>query len=346
MLSASTLLLTLLGCQVIDMVKEQLGGAVSDPAAEADALLATGDVAGAVDAYEAALLADPTNVDAAVGVAYGAFLSDDLERADEVLAGAEAHAGERLGEIKLRRALVALATGDDSLREHAEASGTPAGKVLVAELLLADGEQDEAAEVLGTLRDSPGVLGDTARGYLALLEDPDPSVAGLAENYALWALGERSVAVRSVEEVVQAMPEDSERKSAELLLWAGRAVGEGETQVASNLLEAITFPPPGQAWRVMATRAIITCADVKNDETVSSEDCLAGFTELEGKAPADGLLHARATAAMLAGDADLAAELLPDHPNAASAMAALSSGNADLARQLAPSGLLAEHIGR
>jgi hypothetical protein len=237
-----------------------------------------------------------------------------------------------------------LASGDDAVGEHAEASGLPAGKVLMAELALADGEQDEAVELLSGVREIPGPVGDAADGYLTLLEDPDPSVAGLAENYALWALGERSVAVRSVEEVVKAMPEDSDRKATELLLWAGRAVSEGETQVASNLLEAISFPPPGQAWRVMATRAIITCADVSSGDG-DPEACVAGFEDLEGKAPADGLLHARATAAMLAGDGNLAGQLLPDHPNAASAMAAFNSGDADLARQLAPSGLLSEHIG-
>lgn len=344
MLSASTLLLTLLGCQVVDMVKEQISGTSADPVAEADALLATGDVTGALAGYEAALAADPADVDAAVGVAFGAYLADDLERADEVLAAAEPNAGERVGEIKLRRALVALASGDDSVGEHAEASGLPAGKVLLAELALADGEQDEAVGLLTGVRETPGPVGDAADGYLTLLEDPDPSVAGLAENYALWALGERSVAVRSVEEVVKAMPEDSDRKATELLLWAGRAVSEGETQVASNLLEAISFPPPGQAWRVMATRAIITCADVANGDG-DPEACVAGFDELEGKAPADGLLHARATAAMLAGDGNLSGRLLPDHPNAASAMAAYNSGDADLARQLAPSGLLSEHIG-
>jgi hypothetical protein len=345
MLTACTLLLALLGCQVVDMVKEQISGTSADPVAEADSLLATGDVPGAIAGYEAALASDPTNVEAAVGVAYGAYLADDLGRADEVLASAEANAGERLGEIKLRRALVALASGDDSLRDHAEASGLPAGTLLVAELALADGEQEEAVELLTPLRDAAGPVGDAADGYLTLLEDPDPSVAGLAENYALWALGERSVAVRSVEEVVKAMPEDSDRKATELLIWAGRAVSEGETQVASNLLEAISFPPPGQAWRVMATRAIITCADVVTEDS-TPEDCLAGFAELEGKAPADGLLHARATAAMLSGDGNLTAQLLPEHPNAASAMAALNSGDAELARQLAPSGLLAEHIGR
>ena len=56
----------------------------------------------------------------------------------------------------------------------AEASGLPAGKVLLAELALADGEQDEAVGLLTGVRETPGPVGDAADGYLTLLEDPDP----------------------------------------------------------------------------------------------------------------------------------------------------------------------------
>jgi len=328
-------LLSMTACFVMDMIGGDDGAALQ----AADAKLSSGDVAGAVLDFETVLAADPQNVDAAVGVAYGAYVSGDLGRADSVLASVEANAGERLGEIKLRRALVALADGDtDALREHAAASNTPAGKVLVAEVALADGEREEAIVLLKEASGAGGAVGDAADGYIALLEDDDPSVQGLAENYALWALGARSVAVKSVEEVVKSLPDDSDRKSEELLLWAGRAAGEGETLVASSLLESISFPPPGQAWRVPATRAIIDCADGEH------EVCLGSFDELEGKAPADGLLHARATAAMLVDDADVVEQLLPEHPNAASALAAAMAGNDSMARSLAPSGLLAEHL--
>ncbi len=332
---AFPLLLALAGC---DMVSGLLGGGDGGVLADAEAKLAAGDVPAAVLGYEAALAADPANVDAAVGVAYGAYIAGDLARADSVLAAVQDVAAERSSEVALRRALVALAAGDtDALREHASASGTDAGKVLVAEAALADGEREEAVGLLQGVS-AEGSVGAAARGYLTLLEDEDPSMQGLAENYALWALGERSVAVKSVEEVVKGMPEDRDRKAEELLLWAGRAASEGETLVASNLLEAISFPPPGQAWRVMATRAIIDCADGETDA------CLSGFTELDGKAPADGLLHARATAAMLVDDGDVVAELLPDHPNAASALAAAMADQNSLARSLAPSGLLSAHI--
>lgn len=328
-------LLSVTGCFVLDMIGGDDGAALL----AADAKLSSGDVAGAVLDYEAILAADPESVEAAVGVSYGAYVSGDLERADAVLASVEVAAGEGVGEIKMRRALVAMAAGDtDALREHALASGMPSGNVLVAEVALADGEREEAHALLTEAKGAGGSVGAAASGYLELLDDDDPSVQGLAENYALWSLGARSVAVKSVEEVVKSVPDDSERKAEELLLWAGRAAGEGETLVASSLLEAISFPPPGQAWRVPATRAIIDCADGEHDS------CIAAFDELDGKAPVDGLLHARATAAMLVDDADVVSELLPEHPSAASALAAAMAGNDSMARSLAPSGLLAEHL--
>ncbi|HJN75432.1 MAG TPA: hypothetical protein QGF58_16000 [Myxococcota bacterium] len=327
--------LWLTSCFVLDMIGGDDGALLQG----ADAKLSAGDVAGAIVDYETVLAGNPESVDAAIGVAYGAYVSGDLGRAETVLASVEGVAGERLSEIKLRRALVAMASGDtDALREHAAASGLPEGKVLVAEVALADGEREEAIALLQDAAGAGGEVASAANGYLELLGDDDPAVQGLAENYALWALGARSVAVKSVEEVVKSVPDDRDRKAEELLLWAGRAAGEGETLVASSLLEAISFPPPGQAWRVPATRAIIDCADGEHDT------CLATFEDLDGKAPADGLLHARATAAMLVDDAEVVTELLPEHPSAASALAAAMAGNDSMARSLAPSGLLAEHL--
>ena len=329
------MLLSLSGCFVLDM----LGGDDTEALSAADTKLSSGDVAGAVADYNALYAANPASVDAAVGAAYGDYLAGDLASADAKLAGAEAAAGERLSELKMRRALVALASGDtEALKAHAVASGTPAGKVLAAEVALADGERAEAQTLLDDASGAGGSVGAAANGYLDLLGSDDPAVQGLAENYALWALGERGVAVKSVEEVVKSMPDD-DRKAEELLLWAGRAASEGETLVASSLLESISFPPPGQAWRVHATRAIILCADGEH------QACVESFDGLDAAAPADGMLHARATAAMLVDDADVVADLLPEHPSAASALAASLSGNDSLARELAPSGLLSEHLG-
>ncbi len=329
---------SLLACDLI-------GGETTDPAVAAmtaaDDQLKNGDIAGAADAYEAARAAHPGNLEAAIGAAFGAYGRGDLAQADQILAGAEAIAGERVGEVKLRRALVALRDGDtDLLREHAEASNTAAGLVLAAEVALADGEREEAGALLERASQVTGPIGTVAQGYVDLLQHDDPAVAGLAENYALWALGQRDVAVSSVEEVVKGLPEDYEGKSSELLVWAGRAASYGETQVASDLLEAIDFPPQGQAWRVLATRAIIHCAEGQVD------NCQTMLDSLEGKAPADGLRHARATAVIALGgeDKDAAMAVLGSEASDAAARAALTLGEPSLAGSLATDAVMKNYI--
>lgn len=342
-MSSTVLLLALVGCGL-------LGGGDENVVAGAEEKLKSGDIPGAIAEYDAALAAHPDSVDAAVGAAYGKFLAGDLAGADKILAAAEATAGEKVGDIKLRRALVALEGGDtDAVREHGTASNLPAGKLLVAEVALADGERDEALKLLTEVKGTPGGVGDTAKDYLELLEDSDPLVAGLAENYALWALGQRKVAAVSVEEVVKGMPDDRERKSEELLLWSGRAATAGETLVASNLLEAISFPPAGQAWRVPATRAIILCAEggAEGDALASAESCRDTLKELEGKAPSDGLTDARITAAMVLGDKNpaISAELLASvSDSSAGALAAWRAGDKDAARSLAPKGVVSDYL--
>lgn len=329
---------TLVACSLI-------GGEPEDPAvaaiAAADAALKSGNIAGAADAYAAALVAHPGNLEAAIGAAFGAYTRGDLAAADQILAAAEAIAGERVGELKLRRALVAMRDGDtDVMREHAEASNTAAGLVLAAEVALADGEREEARALLDRAAQVSGTIGDVAKRYVGLLKHPDPAVAGLAENYALWALGQREVAVASVEEVVKGLPEDYEGKAEELLVWAGRSASFGETQVASNLLEAIDFPPQGQAWRMVATRAIIHCSEGE------AEDCAAMLDSLDGKAPADGLQHARATAAIALGgeDRDAAVAVLGSSASDAAARAALVLGDPGLAGSLATDAVMKTYI--
>lgn len=344
-MSSMVLLLAMTGCGL-------LGGGGADLTAGAETKLKNGDVPGAIEEYDALLAANADSLDAAIGSAYGAFLAGDLAKADSILAAAEANAGEKVGEVKMRRALVALEGGDtDAVREHATASGLPAGKLLVAEVALADGERDEALGLLQEIKGTPGGVGDTAKEYLELLEDSDPLVAGLAENYALWALGQRKVAAVSVEEVVKGMPDDRERKAEELLLWSGRAATSGETLVASNLLEAISFPPAGQAWRVPATRGIIQCAEggSEGDALASAKACLATLTELEGKAPSDGLTDARITAAMVLGDRnpEVSAALLDGVSRSSSAaLAAWRAGDKDTARSLAPKGTVSDFVNK
>jgi tetratricopeptide (TPR) repeat protein len=322
-----------------------LGGESEDPAqmavAAADAQLKSGDIARAADAYVAAFAAHPASLDAAIGASFGAYSRGDLAEADRILEQAEAIAGERVGEVKLRRAMVAMRDGDtDLMREHAEDSNTAAGLVLAAEVALADGEREEATALLDRAAQVSGKIGAVAKGYVDLLKHPDPAVGGLAENYALWALGQREVAVASVEEVVKNLPEDFEGKAVELLVWAGRSASFGETQVASNLLEAIDFPPPGQAWRVLATRAIILCAEGQADA------CQTLFDSLEGKAPADGLQHARATAVIALGgeDRDAAVAVLGSGASDAAARAALFLGDPGLAGSLATDSVMKNYI--
>lgn len=339
-MTLTVLSLTLLtGCSVIQGF---LGDGGVEAVAQADQLLADGDVQGAIDAYGVALAENPENVDAAIGVSYGAYLQGDYAQVDSVLAAAEPFAPERVGELQLRRAMALFAAGSvDEAMELAKSSGQPAGAVMTAEYLLADGEREEAMPLLESAASAGGGVGQAASSYLELLNDEDPSVQGLAENYALWAIGERGVAVASVEDVVLSWPDDRDRKAEELLLWAGRAASEQEILVASNLLEAVSFPPAGQAWRVRATRTILDCAEGEEDAYAR---CKAGFEELEGAAPADGLLHARATAAALMDDSDVAVEILGATPSVPGAMVAYQIGETEVSQGLAPSGMVADFL--
>lgn len=292
----STLLLLLGGCQIITSL-------LNDPAktvAEAETALKAGDLAVASARYAEAAQKAPTNVDAATGAAYIKVLEGDFKAADALLAAAEATDPARSGEVKLRRALVSLEAEDlDKVKALGIASGTPTGKLLAAEVELADGNRDPAKALLEEAKAGGGPVGDTATQYLDLMGNANPLVAGLAEAQALWALGKRRIAVRSVEDLVKAYAEEDEAAGTEqLLLWAGRAAATGETTTARNLLDAITVPPAGQNWRVLATRAISSCADGEG------ASCLEQFGALQAVAPADGYADARVTAALVITEKD------------------------------------------
>lgn len=330
-------LLLLPGCA---LVEKFLGGAEKAVAA-ANGKLIAGDLPGAADAYAEAAKAHPGSVDAASGAAYTALLQGDAATADQLLAAAEAGAGERLGEVKLRRALVALEAGDlDAVRTHGEASGLGAGKLLAAEVALADGEREQAQAILEGIRGEPGVVGTAAGEYLSLIGDPEPLVAGLSEAQALWALGERKVAVRSVEELVKNLPDSRADREEQLLVWAGRAASVGETDVARSLLDAAIFPPEGQAWRKLATAAIVSCAEG------DGAGCVAQLDALEGTAPSDGLADARATAAFLIADrdAEAARKLAGPYVSNASARALAEAGDKDAARASVPGGVYGAYL--
>jgi thioredoxin-like negative regulator of GroEL len=268
-------------------------------AGEGDALLKSGDLAGASGKYEEAIKADPSSLDVAIGVAYTRMLAGSFAEADAALAGAEAKAAEKLPEIKLRRALVAMQAGDlDKVKEHATASGLPAAKLILAEVELADGNRDAARGILEGIQGDTGSVGATAKQYLALMADPNPLVQGLSETQALWALGQHKVAVRSVEELVKAYAETHEDGGEQVLLWAGRAAALGETEAAWGLIEAVGVPPAGQNWRVEATKGIAWCAEADGAK------CLEIFEGLSKIAPQDGYIDARVTAASVIAPRD------------------------------------------
>ncbi len=339
---ASVLLcLTLGACSFLEQFG--IGG---DPAAEAvtsaKQVLSTGDLPSGTAALEAAYADNPDSVDAAIGAAYAAYLAGQYDKAEQILAAAAALDATRAGEISVRRALVALGSGDlDQVRAHGEGSGVPAGMLLAAEVALADGERDAASTLLQAAKAAPDrAVAATAADYLALMEDGDPIVQGLSEAQALWALGERRVAVRSVEELVKSLSDDRDDKAELLLVWAGRAAAAGESQVASNLVESIDFPPAGQQWRVIATRAIVACSEG------DAERCGSLLEGIEKGAPPPGLADARATAAIMLAphDAAAAAEIAGDQPSPSVARALQAAGQGGDAASLAGSGPYAQFL--
>lgn len=328
-----------LGC---NKIKGLFGEGGKEAAAKAEKKLQAGDLPGAADAYEAAVKAHPQSVDCATGAAYMALLKGDLKAADAYLVAAEKDAGDRAPEIHMRRALVALRAGDlDQAAAEGKASGLAAGKLIAAEVSLADGERDLAKALLQDVKKSGGALGEIASQYLQLLASKDPVVAGMSEEQALWALGKHKVAVRSVEELVKALPDTVEDRNEQLLLWAGRAATIGETDVARSIMSAMIFPPKGQAWRKVATEAIIACADGDGDS------CAKMLDSLEGSAPADGLADARATAAALIARHDPAAakKVAGSFASNSTARALLEAGDRDAALDAAPQGgMLAKYL--
>lgn len=315
------------------------GQKASDAAMER---LKKGELSAGITAFEKAYDEHPKSQAAAIGAAYGAYLQGDWARADQILAKAEEKAGKNGGEIKLRRAMVAMKAGDlDKVRKSAQESGLPAGKLLAAEVALADGERESAATLLAEAAAStdPAVVA-TATGYLGLMQSADPLMQGLSEAEALWALGQRRVATRSVEEILRSLPEENTRKPELLLIWAGRAAAAGEVQVASNLVESIDYPPPNQNWRKIATQAMVSCAEGDADK------CASLLDGLEGAAPGAGLTDARATAAILLApkNAARAAAIAGKDPSVATARALLAAGEVQGAKQTVPAGMFSQYL--
>ena len=307
---------------------------------EAATVLKSGDLPQAATDYAALAVEHEGSVHVAVGQAYTQLLAGDTAGADATLARIEEASGEQLGEIKLRRALVALAAGElDAVKEHGLASEMPEGRLLAAEVLLVDLESDEASAVLRDLTADGGTVGQTAQTYLDMLDTDDIIQAGLAEATALWALGERKQACESAEELVLALPEDDTDKPTQILLWAGRAATSGVAGVATRLLDELSFPPPDQAWRVQATRAVVAAADGDADEAARILNALE-----EGGAPIDGLADARATACAVVGDRQKARQIVGEMESPAIARCLSEVGATLIAPKKAPDGALKTYL--
>lgn len=317
----------------------------ADLVAPGRALLAKGDLAGADAAYGKLAAEHPESIHVAVDRAYLQLLAGDYAGADATLAAVEEKAGDAKPEILLRRALVQLRQGRDDLDavgRLAKASGLPEGKILAAEVGLANLQTDEAMVLFKEVAAGSGAAADVARRYLHYLESDVSMLPAVADGSALWALGDRVGAVDSMEDVLPSLPEDQPERDELLLLWAGRAVTSGRPGVARTLLDSISNPPPGQQWRLSATSAMIALAEGNTEEALSLFAMLEQGVR-DGIAPAQGLADARATAAAMAGDPAVALELLGDEQGAAAAMALRAAG-ADGAASRASAGPLRSYL--
>lgn len=279
--------------------------------------LRSGDLPGAATAYEALLAADPTDPAAIEGVSYAAMLGGDYDRADRLLAS--------LGDdpdTLLRRSLVAQRKGDlDAAKRFGEKSGLPLGKFMAAEVDLADSDSASARALIAPMVGSDDDLGRAARDYLAMIDAKDPAQHEHAEITALWALGERHEAAEAAVDVIPEIA-DAEDRNLWSLVWAGRAVTSGSPAGAEALLDAIDAPPRDQAWRVIATRAMVHAARGEGDDAIAMFDMLD-----QGGAPAAGVADARATAAALCKDPQLAQAIVGPGTGVAASRALHEAGS-------------------
>lgn len=312
-----------------------------DVTKDADALAMKGDLPGAAGKYAEIAKANPASVYALEGDAYAKMMAGDFDGADAVLADAEKKASEggdayqdEVKKIKVRRALVALRAGKlDNVKKFGKESEEPVGQVLAAEVHLADAEGDDALKLFKAASTAPGVVGETAKTYVSMLESDDQYSQGLAEATALWALGQRDVAVEAAEELVKALPEEREDKNQLLLVWAGRAATSGRPAIATNMLDAMSAPPPDNAWRVEATKGIIAIAEGRNDDGIGIFSALAS-----AGAPADGLSDALATACGMTKDAEVAKTLAGSVESVAAARCLAAVDSTDVAKAVVPDG--------
>jgi hypothetical protein len=98
--------------------------------------------------------------------------------------------------------------------------------------------------------------------------------------------------------------------------------------------------PDGQKWRILATKAIATCASGE------AKRCTSSFDALESKAPLEGLMDAKITAAILiAGQSpDTARELVKDMASSGASRVFHMLGDSDEAQSSASAGVFSDYL--
>jgi tetratricopeptide (TPR) repeat protein len=330
-------LMTLGGC---NFVSGLFGGGDSPKlVVEAQALLTEGQFPAALQAYNSLAKEHPESVHVAMGQAYVLMLAGDYTGADAVLAAVRENAGDQLGLLNMRRAVVAVRAGDlDDAKKRGEASGMPAGLLLAAECHLLEGDdEDRAPELLEQALSAGGVIGDVAEEYLALIDEHFT----VAEATATWAIlgripnagDEDELLAQSISDVVEALEsmDDTEELQTTRLVWAGRAVVAGEPQAAKDLLGQISGLPEEERWRQFAILAMVE-ASAGNDEGA------ALYFDMLDDAPADGVADARATAASLATSKKAARMYISGLTSDAAARGLYQAGMRRFAGNMAPEG--------
>ena len=278
--------------------------------------------------YAKAIKSDPSNVDAASGAAYAALLQEDYVTADAYLKNVQQSAGERKGEVLLRRSIIAMRKLDfEQARQHAIDSGLQMGLLFAAEIDIMNDEFSSAIELLKKITD--GQIFGLAEKYLQYIEKDDDYLRLIAVTNVMWAMRDRKIAVRTANDVFlqsdfARAPLKAEEFNNLYILWSARAVSIGETEIAQNLLQKSKSK---KDWQHLATEAIVSCA-IGQSKTIKR--CKSIFRKLEGIAPSQGLKDAKATAAQLtyAKAPDVAKELLSDvSGNSAARVLALIGDN-------------------
>ena len=329
----------------------------------ADRILQKGDVDKALDLWAQRYAADPTSTVSATGLAYGAILEGDYVKADKLLEKVEGLAGENknlLGDTRLRRVLVAIEqlkdpdnAGDaplllERIAELGQKSGWPQGQVLAAEALLCLEEIEDAEALLTGLVDQSGAVGRAAKTYMQRISADGESWQRLAEAEACWAVGQYQWPMETVADTFKGLKKmvhkgnDWEmRGDEEAVVWASRAIRQGQVDVAQQLLKYNSNFDASQRWRVAATKAHIACAEG------NVKRCVSKLTALKSDVPL-GVSDARVMGAFLLGPqhAEAALELLGEDQTVPAAFVAGLLAGPEAAERHAPESDFKDSLGR